>query len=230
MKRPIYLTAVFLAALCFFSTNTNADVVLTFDQSGIGNGTTLDPNYGDRVVAGTDGSGHAYDIVTGAGLGLTPNVEVNYTAGAAALWTTGYGDLTNVYYDEVDFNDGFDVEFVADTGFEVGVFGFDMAAFEADTTIPGIEILDGNSNVLWSVGSTTISGSARNSFDTGGLFADSLTIAIDLTGLGNASDNIGIDNIQFGQRVAAIPEPTGTCVLLAGVLALAGRRRRNSGV
>lgn len=223
MKRLSRLAICILAIGCLKAAKTNADVVLTFDQSGITDSVLVDQAYGDRVVASPDGNGHGYDIIVGNGLGVTPNVEVSYTGGSPELWTTNYGDLTNVLYDENDGSPGFDIIFNADSGFEVGLFGFDMAAFSTSTTIPGVDVLDDNSNVLWSSGSTLISGTTRNSFDTGGLFASSLTISIDLTGLGGGSDNIGIDNIHFGQR--AIPEPSGACLLLA-LAGLVGVRRR----
>jgi hypothetical protein len=101
-----------------------------------------------------------------------------------------------------------------------------MAAFGGGEVLPGINILDQNDTVLWSIGSTSISGSARNSFDTGGVFAQSLTIAMDLTGLDGRSDNIGIDNVHFAQRTSAIPEPAGASLIVAGALSLLCRRRR----
>jgi len=225
MRRTLYFTICFLAS-SLLSMNANADVVLTFDQSGIFDSVLIDQNYGDRVTASPDGNGHAYDIITGNGLGTTPNVEVSYSGESPDLWTTGYGDLTNVFYNELDFSTGFGITLTADAGFEVGLFGFDMAAFGLGEVLPGVEVLDGDDNVLWSASSVAIDGTNRNSFDTGGVFADSLTISIDLTGLGGGSDNIGIDNVHFGQRVSAIPEPAGASVFFAGLLGLLGRRNR----
>lgn len=219
-----------LACLLIFgflaARSVDADVVLTFDQSGIFDSVSIDQNYGDRVTASTDGLGHSYDIIAGNGYGLTPNVEASYTAGSADLWTTGYGDLTNVFYDEIDFSLGFELELIADAGFEVGLFGFDMAAFGTGEVLPGINVTDQNDTVLWSIGPTSISGSTRNSFDTGGIFAESITISIDLTGLGGGSDNIGIDNVHFAQRTSAVPEPAGTSLIVAAAMSLFCRRRR----
>jgi hypothetical protein len=105
--------------------------------------------------------------------------------------------------------------------------GFDLAAFSSSQTIQGIEVTDGDDNILFSVGSTLISGASRNSFDTSGIFADSLTIAVDLTGLGSGADNIAIDNIQFSQRpVSAVPEPASAGIVLLGLIGLASRRKR----
>ena len=179
------LALPFLTLVFVFNSHpqSSADVVLTFDMSGgTGNGQALDQAYGDRVTASPDGNGHEYDIITGAGLGLTPNVEMSYGPGIPRLWILGFGDLTNVYYEE-DMNDGaLEMTFDADSGYEVGLFGFDVAAFLSDLTVAGLSVEDGNNNVLWSQGSTLISGTAHNDFDfANGLFAESLTLSIPMS-------------------------------------------------
>ena len=105
-----------------------------------------------------------------------------------------------------------------------------MGAFGADTTITGIQVLDGDDNVLWSVGPTLINGPGGSavSFATGGVFAESLSLKVDLFGLGTGTDNIGLDNVHFGQRVSAVPEPGSAALLLAGLLGLTCQRRRKS--
>ena len=214
-----------IAANCIFSGNVKADIVLTFDQSGLANGTSIDQDYGDRVVASPDSNGHGYNIVAGVNL-LTSNVEVDYDAGGvgAALWTSGYGDLTNVLYAN-DSASALNINFTADAGFEVGLVGFDLAAFGTPLTIPGIEVTDGTDNVLFSVGTTEILGGAsRNSFDTSGIFAESLSITVDLTGVEGLADNVAIDNIQFNQR--PVPEPASASIVLLGLIGLASRRKR----
>ena len=228
MKRILKLTICLFVTSCLFSSHARADVVLTFDQSGAVDGSAFDPAYGDRVVESPDSNGHAYDIIAGTGLGLTPNVEVNYVGtGEPRIWTAGYGDLPFVLFDDLDFEPGFGVELVADPGFEVGIIGFDLAAFGSDQVIPGVQIVNESGASVWSAaGAQTISGSTRSSFSTGGVFGSSLTIDIDLTGLGGGSDNIGIANIQFGQR--AVPEPSGAGLLLMGVFGLLARRKRSA--
>jgi hypothetical protein len=228
MKRFLNYAICLIAANFFLSANAQADIVLTFDQSGASNFTSIDQDYGDRVVASPDANGHVYDIVPDVNL-LTPNVEVAYNAGGVgiALWTSGgYGDLDTVIF-AGDFATELEIDFTADAGFEVGLAGFDLAAFSSSQTIQGVEVTDGDDNVLFSVGSTLISGVNRNSFDTSGIFADSLTIAVDLTGLGSGADNIAIDNIQFSQRpISAIPEPASASIVLLGLIGLASRRKR----
>jgi len=228
MKRFFNFAICMIAVTYFFPSNASADVVLTFDQSGASNFTLIDEDYGDRVIASPDTNGHAYDIVPAANL-LTPNVEVDYDAGGVgiSLWTTGgFGDLDTAIF-AGDFATELEIAFTADAGFEVGLAGFDLAAFSSSQTIQGIEVTDGDANVLFSVGSTSISGDSRNSFDTTGIFADSLTISVDLTGLGSGADNIAIDNIQFSQRpISTVPEPASVSIVLLGLIGLASRRKR----
>lgn len=220
------LAVYVIAVTTLISNSVKADVVLTFDQTAITDGVFIDPDYGDRVTSASDGIG-SYAIVAGAGDLFTPNVEVSYAAGEPRLWTTGYSDLTNVFFNDLDFENAFEITFTANAGFEVGILEFDLGAF-GGVTLPGVEILDGDDNVLWSAGSTVIDGATASSFNTGGVFAESLTLSVDLTGLGGASDNIGIDNIRFAQTTA-IPEPTsGALLLLTGVFFSLNRRKSRS--
>ena len=222
MYRCFVLPLVFISFACF-TPAANAQVSLSFDQSGIFDSIPIDQAYGDRVVSSPDVNNHAYDIV---GLATTPNVEVSYSALDPRLWTTGYGNLTNVYFDETDFSNAFSLTLDADSGFEVDLLGFDVAAFGGiDISVPEIEIRDGDSNVLFSQSSALISGSTHTSFDfLDGISANSLTIEIDLTGLGGASDNIGIDNVSFVQE--AVPEPSSLLILGVAVAGIACKRRR----
>jgi len=205
----------------------NAQVTLTFDQSGgVTDSILIDQTYGDGVVSSPDSNGHTYDGIT-PDSSTTPNVEVSYTAVDPNLWTTGYGDLTNVYYDETDFSDGFSLRLTADAGFEVGLFGFDAAAFFGDEIAPEVAITDGNGNVLWSQTNAEIDSTTHTSFDfVDGIFANSLSIEIDLTGLGGSSDNIGIDNISFVQQTAAVPEPSSLLLVWITGIGVASIRRR----
>ena len=205
----------------------NAQVTLNFDQSGgVIDSILIDQTYGDRVVSSPDSNGHTYDGIT-PDSSTTPNVEVSYTAVDPNLWTTGYGDLTNVYYDETDFSDGFSLTLTADAGFEVGLFGFDAAAFFGDEIAPEVAITDGNGNVLWSQTNAEIDSTTHTSFDfVDGIFANSLSIEIDLTGLGASSDNIGIDNVSFVQQTAAVPEPSSLLIIWITGIGVASIRRR----
>ena len=210
------------------------DVVLTFDHNPIANFLDIDQDYGDRVTSSVDANGHMYDIILGNGLGTTPNVETTYGPGGdPALWTSGFGDLTNVYFNDDDFDNSLQLTLAADPGFQVGLFGFDVASFlAAGQTVQGIEVRDGDGNSLWSIGSQLITGpGGHNDYDfVGGLFASSLTIDIDLTGLGNLSDDIALDNVHFGQQVVAVPEPsTGGALFFVFALCSTRIRRRRAG-
>ena len=193
-------------ALCFIPTILRADVTLTFDHNPILDFQDIDQNYGDNVIESPDILGHEYDIVNGS----TPNITLTYGPNQPRLWTTGYGDLENVLFNDLDGDTSLQIELAADAGFEVGLFGFDVASFIATgQTIEGLQVRDGDGNVLYSVGSTLISGTGHNDFDfASGLFASVLVIDIDLTGLGGQSDEIGIDNVSFSQR-----EETGDITL-----------------
>ncbi|HKS37006.1 MAG TPA: Ig-like domain-containing protein, partial [Verrucomicrobiae bacterium] len=65
--------------------------VLTFDITGIADHQNVNQNYGDRVTNNVMGP-FRYGGVNP----LTPNVTVGYGTIVPALWTTGYGSLTNV--------------------------------------------------------------------------------------------------------------------------------------
>lgn len=229
MKKTSIGGTAFLAFCLISLQYASADqVILTFDQAGINDFAAVDQSYGDRVVATPDSNGNQYGINITDGNGLTPNVEVEYNANGAgvALWTTGYGSLENVLF-AGDFAAELNLNFTADAGFEVGIHDFQLGYFGMVEDIPGIQIRDGDDNVLWSVGQTSIGNT--ESFSTGGIFASSLTLTIDLTGFGAGSDNFGIDNVAFSQRVSTVPEPTGGIVLAATACAgLLYRRKRTA--
>ncbi len=205
-----------------------ASVVLSFDHNPLGNFVRIDQNYGDRVTSSPDAFGHQYLLVDD-GLGTTPNVEAAYGDSLPAIWTSGYGDLVNVLLNDRDGDTSLNITLTADPGFEVGLFGFDLAAFQ-DTgqTIPGLQVRNAtNDAVLFSQGQTFVTGDTRNDFDfSGGLFATAIVIDIDLTGLGTLSDNIAIDNVHFAQQASPIPIPAAFFLLGACLPALVLMRRK----
>ncbi len=209
-----------------------AGVILTFDHSPPGNFVRIDQNYGDRVTISPDAFGHQYGFVDD-GFGATPNVALTYGGSLPSIWTTGYGDLVNVLFNDQDGDTSLNLTLTADSGFEVGLFGFDVSSFSgAGQTIPGLQVLNSTNNgILFSQGTTFVTGATHNDFDfSGGLFASSLTINIDLTGLGTLSDNIAIDNVYFIQReVSPVPLPAALLLFgsgLAGLIAV-GRSRKS---
>jgi hypothetical protein len=236
------------AALVFAATALAGSAhatILTFDTDTSQPFTNLnmDQGYGDRVTALTMGK-FSYGI--GFGDGLTPNVTVSYagaTPGATAAltrWSADYGDLVNVLENEADGDTLLRILFTADAGYQVKLFGFDLAGWpDSDYTIPGLTVTSGDFT-LYSAANVFVEGTnGHSSFDFGpaGLVGESIAINIDLTGLGGASDNIGIDNIRFGQSPpgvlidqppSTVPEPATWAAMLLGFLTIgaAARRRR----
>jgi hypothetical protein len=207
--------------------------VLTFDVSGgVVNHANINQGYGDNVAAALQG-GHSYGV---GAEGFTPNVAVSYgTAGEdPALWTTGYGDLTNVHFNDADGDTTFTTRFTADAGYLVNLLSFDMASFlSGGQTIQGFTIRDvGGNTVLFSQGPTFITGVTHNAFSFVGVSANTLELVVNLTGLGGVSDDIGLDNVRFGQALAptgGVPEPSTWALLIGGFLgagAMLRSRRR----
>jgi hypothetical protein len=223
------IAAIFAASL--FASTASA-TILTFDVAGgVTNFANINQTYGDNVSASPDGAGHSYGV---GAEGFTPNVTVEYgTPGEdPALWTTGYGDLTNIHFNDADGDTTFTVRFTADSGYQVTLFDFDIASFlSGGQTIAGLEVRNGTTNaVLFSLGSTFITGATHLQIAPN-VSANDLILEIDVSGLGGASDDIGIDNVRFGQaQVVNVPE-AGSLALLGGAFAALGlvaRRRRNA--
>lgn len=199
-------------------------VVLTFDLTGIANFQNINQAYGDNVTAFTSG-GFSY----GSAHGLTPNIVVAYGNTDPALWTTGFGSLTNILNEDQDNTGILTITLTADAGYEVQLHGFDLAAFPvfgSDPTVGALTITSG-ATTLHSQNSFLVSQTAFTPFTFGTPLAGaSIVIQIDARNLGAANDDIGLDNLAFSQ--VAIPEPS-TWAALAGASALLGAlvRRRN---
>ena len=221
---------VFAAALALAPASAGA-TVLTFDVSGgVSNHANIAQTYGDNVAAALQ-AGHSYGV---GAEGFTPNVAVDYgaTGEDPALWTTGYGDLTNILFNDADSDTTFTTRFTADSGYLVSLLGFDMASFlSAGQTIQGFTIRDvGANTVLFSQGSTFISGATHNSFSFNGVRANTLELVVNLTGLGGVSDDIGLDNVRFSQALATpgIPEPATWAMMILGFGATGAVIRRRA--
>lgn len=208
------------AALALAPSAANATILIFDVTGGVSNHGNMPQTYGDNVTAAIDGLGHGYGV---GAEGFTPNVTVAYgTAGEdPALWTTGYGDLTNILFNDADGDTTFTTRFTADAGYRVDLHSFDLASFlTAGQTIQGFTIRDvGLDMVLFSQGATVITGATHNTFNFTGVSANSLEIVVNLTGLGGVSDDIGMDNVRFGQSLVTtggVPEPTTWAMMLLG--------------
>jgi len=217
--------SLFLLATSFVFLPTVASAtVLTFDQGTVSNFEAVDLTYGDDVEATLEGT---FGYGVGAE-GFTPNVQLFYGATQPALWTTGFGDLVNVLYDEDETIGLLTVTLTADSGFQVQLYEFDLADFSAtSSTINSVRVSD-VSGVLFQQLNAVISNSTSTPFDftAAPLTASQLIIEIDSTNLGISNDNIGIDNIRFGQT--AIPEPSTFVLALLSLLGMGCRRRKRA--
>lgn len=229
-------------------------------------------DYGTRITTSettqSDGTVYQYGVDTE---GFTPNVTASYGpfslfTGGPELWREGFGDLNGVLYQGslekgVGYNyDVLDIVLTADNGYDVLLYGFDLAAFGfSDLTINSITVYDGvpfpfltpTNTLVPPSTNVVVSGSTRTSVDLSGspLQAQTIWLRIDAANLGDGSQNIGIDNIRFGQvenplsqsalspedierafLSAEVPEVASAAVWLVGALCvgLSGTRRQRS--
>lgn len=201
-------------------------------------GGRLPGDYGDRatgLVVPVPGGEFTYG---NGGEGFTPNVTLDvYGDGGPGdprinLWQSGYGDLVNVIFGEgpgVGGSPTIQVLFSADPGFLVELYGFDLAGFGADYTIAGVEVL-AEAVALFSDSDVLVEGDAVGPGHTPFAFATPLSapellLRLDLSNLASGiQDNIGLDNIRFGQT--RIPEPGMAVLLFASALVARGLARR----
>ncbi len=213
--------------------------VLTFDvdNSKPNVSVNMPQTYGDRVVATVQG-GATYGL---GAEGFTGNVVVDYAGSpqtSLIRWPTSYGDLTNVLENETDGATYIDLTFTADAGFNVVLFGFDLAGWPSkDYLLPGGVRVTSGADSLFSQANVLVQGDTtgprHTGFDFGaGLAGQALTLRIDLAGLAGNSDNIGLDNVRFGQvalPTTAVPEPATWALMILGMAgagaALRQRRR-----
>ena len=229
--------SIFVAAIACVAASSAHATVLTFDTDITNLGVIpLDQGYGDRVAAALQGT-----ALYGVGAeGFTPNVVVEYRGNGAVpnfqRWTTGYGDLQNVAYNNVAADNRAQLIFTADPGYDVVLHGFDLAGwFFTDYTIPNVLVNSGPS-LLFSQSNVLVHGAPpvpmHTSFEfAGGLRGgQTLTLFLDLTGLRGNGPNVGIDNVRFGQislapPPAAVPEPATWAMMVLGFGSLGGLLR-----
>lgn len=231
MRKLLLAAATATAALALAPAAANATILLFDVDGGVTNHDNMHQTYGDNVAAAVQ-AGHAYGV---GAEGFTPNVVVDYgvVGEDPALWTTGYGDLTNVYFNDADGDTTFTTTFTADAGFLVDLYSFDLAwYFDSSQEVQGFTIRDlGTNAVLHSQGPFVLAGgAAHTSFDFATpLSANQLQLVVDLSGLGSVSDDVGMDNVRFGQHrapTAAIPEPATWAMMIGGFFGAGTMMRR----
>jgi hypothetical protein len=183
-------------------------LVLTFDPVAM-NFERVNQDYGDRVTM-TPQNGLSY----GTDNGFTPNIVVDYGILPDAIpsyWIVGYGDLTNVLYEDQDGFGYLEVTFTADDNWDVLLHGFDMAAYASVNPINGVSVRDGYGNVLFSASDVPVAATGHDTytFDPP-LQGHVLIVAFDAHNLGTLSDDIAIDNIAFSQTSDTLPVHTST--------------------
>ena len=248
--RLMCCASIVSAAILFGGiTDVGQASIIEFDQIRIGgivvptiSGNAVPEGYGDRITGSVvNVSGGQFTYGNG-GEGFTPNIVLDYFAENAipnnprvGLWGDGYGDLTNVL---IGNNNSISlyVQFTADTGFDVQLYDFDLAGWPTtDYTINAVSVLSGT-NTLFSQSIVLVEGDGTGPGHTSFDFATPLTgaellIQIDYSNLADGQqDNIGIDNIRFGQNPpAAVPLPAAWLLFGSGIAAIAFLKRRRSG-
>lgn len=219
MKSRLFLAAAFCVSTPFAAQGT----VLSFDIAGLSDFQNINQAYGDNVTDAVMG-GFSY----GALHGFTPDVTVTYGNSDPALWSTGYGTLSNVLFEDADGTGVLNVTLLGAANIMVSLHSFDLAAytttFSSDPLITSVKIFDGTNTELFSSLNQSISRTTSTPFTFGTpLVASSLRIEVDARNLGGLNDDIAIDNIAFSQTL--VPEPSTSVMALAGLALLARRRR-----
>jgi len=244
-----------LAAITVTTPTPAVASILTFDQTRATTagpvvptfgGASVPDGYGDRI-AGADVAVPGGVFTYGdAGEGFTPNVVADFISGAAtpvgpgvSLWGDDYGDLVNVLFGN-NTSTWLGVALTADPGYEVLLYGFDLAGWpRADYLISAVRVF-GDATLLFEQANVLVEGNATGPGHTAFAFgtplaARALFIEIAYGNLpGSQHDNIGIDNIRFGQHPPSqpgngpptgVPEPGALSVVAVAVAAWRWRRR-----
>jgi hypothetical protein len=245
-----FLRVVMLVYLVTTAVPADATILL-FDQerdaasqSIVGptsSGGTVPADYGDHVTSAVMSVPGGFFTYGEAGEGFTPDVSLDIFSAAATetnprvkLWQNGYGDLVNVIFAEGPGTAGapmLSVRFTAATGYNVDLYGFDLAGFGSDYTIAGVSVFAG-ATTLFSEADVLVHGDASGPLRTAFAFmepfsAPELLLQVDLSNLPSGSqDNVALDNLRFGQNPPGVPEPATHLLAIVGVAALFVRRAR----
>jgi hypothetical protein len=211
------LRRLLAAALITLSSFSSARVfaqstTLPFD--GISNLDLL-AGYGDRVTGAVTGA------FTYGGTGsYTPNVLLGFGCAEGGFnfqafpWSGGYNDLINIIYASVAGTAGaggeLQVTLTADPGYRVSVQSFDIGNWGAAITLPYVRVTNENGAVVFEELNVALNESAstieRNFVLSPAPVGRILTVRISLDGLAGSADNVGLDNLTFGQQTGPSTE------------------------
>jgi hypothetical protein len=228
LAHSLFLAAFGAALVAAVDVAPAKALVLTFDNLSLPDYGSIPTDYGSYAA----GPSSTYL----QGNGYTPNVGVSYssTFGSTvknylSYWSTGYGSLVNVAY-PVDNGSLGEIRFIANPGYEVTLNSFDLASWGSDLSNDTLRILDGSGNVLFN----PFGGSPYVVTYAGGMQFRDLNVSASELRLqwGNQWD-IGIDNVNFDERVASsnpVPAPPFVfgylgMVIAAGYKRLFGRKK-----
>jgi hypothetical protein len=209
-------------------------------------GGQLPADYGDHVTEASVAVPGGIFTYGDGGEGFTPDITVDIFSAAATetdarvnLWQNGYGDLVNVIFAEGPGTAGapkLSVRLTAAVGYEVNLYGFELAGFGSDYTIAGVTVSAGTATAF-SQSDVLVQGDSVGTGHTEIAFATPLTapellVEIDVSNLPSGiQDNVGMDSIRFGQtppRIVPEPRSFALALVLGAVCAfLRGQRRFN---
>ncbi len=172
--------------------------VFTFDLDGITDFQAVNQDYGDRVTNSVMGGFRYHGREP-----FTPNVTAAYGEGRPALWTTGYGSLTNVLFDDLDGSGVITVTLSADPGFLVELDSVDLAAFSSvapGRAIDALTVHDQTDALRFVVTNLFIPSTGSNHLVfPSSVRGQTLVLRVDARNLGSLNDEIGVDNLAFHQ-------------------------------
>lgn len=202
-------TALLLAAVLLAAASPASAAVINFDNLAIGNYGDIPSNYGSL------GAGGAGD----------PNVAVTYSGNNGTLnhldlWTTGYGDLTNIAFTPSDGTVA-RINFVANPGYRITSLAFDLGSYQDIARTMRVFSYGLGNTVIVANGTNLPSGNIHSHYSVANSTATSGFIEWGMDW------DIGIDNITFevAKVQRPVPEPT-SLALLMGAAGLAAIRRR----
>lgn len=172
--------------------------VLTF-ETGQSQGNYVDQDYGDAVQMSVEST-----FFYGSRSGATPEVAVTYGEGVT-VWHQGFGKLKYAAF----LRDGASTEELAiileaSAGHTVSLVGFDLASYGTTSrTVDGVRVTGSSGTTLFSATDQVVTGAesamGMTPYTFAGIVDTRLTIILDSSNLGIASDTIGISNIEFAQ-------------------------------